>query len=108
MFIAIMLWSHCANHQLRFGVSLDRRLLETFDRRIRVCSYTNRSEALRDLIRDDFVGQEWDHDRETVGTVTFVYDHHARDLTGRLIDIQRERQGRILSVCMCLSTTAIV
>ncbi|MCA1958560.1 MAG: nickel-responsive transcriptional regulator NikR [Nitrospira sp.] len=82
---------------VRFGVSLDRRLLDAFDRRIRTRGYTNRSEALRDLIRDDLVGQEWDHNQETVGTVTFVYDHHVRDLTGKLTDIQHEHQGLILS-----------
>lgn len=85
------------NRLVRFGVSLDGRLLDAFDRRIRARGYTNRSEALRDLIRDDLVGQEWDHDRETVGTVTFVYDHHVRDLTRKLTDIQHEHQGLILS-----------
>ncbi|MCS6896750.1 MAG: nickel-responsive transcriptional regulator NikR [Nitrospira sp.] len=82
---------------VRFGVSLDGRLLDAFDRRIRARGYTNRSEALRDLIRDDLVGQEWDHDQETVGTVTFVYDHHVRDLTRKLTDIQHEHQEHIVS-----------
>jgi len=82
---------------IRFGVSLDRRLLEEFDRHIRRRHYTNRSEALRDLIRDNLVGDEWDENKETVGTITFVYDHHVRDLTGKLTDIQHAYSGRILS-----------
>ena len=82
---------------VRFGVSLDRRLLAEFDRHIRRRHYTNRSEALRDLIRDNLVGDEWGGDKETVGTITFVYDHHVRDLTSKLTDIQHDYHGQILS-----------
>lgn len=82
---------------VRFGVSLDRRLLAEFDRHIRRRHYTNRSEALRDLIRNNLVGDEWDDDKETVGTITFVYDHHVRDLTSKLTDIQHDYHGQILS-----------
>ena len=78
---------------VRFGVSLDQRLLAEFDRHIRRKHYTNRSEALRDLIRNNLVGDEWDDDKETVGTITFVYDHHVRDLTSKLTDYH----GQILS-----------
>ncbi len=82
---------------VRFGVSLDRQLLDDFDRLIQRRRYTNRSEALRDLIRDNLVGQQWDEDKETVGTITFVYDHHVRDLTRKLTDIQHRYQPLILS-----------
>ena len=82
---------------VRFGVSLDKGLLREFDRHIRRRRYTNRSEALRDLIRDNLVGQEWEGNRETVGTITFVYDHHVRDLTRKLTDIQHSYQPLILS-----------
>ncbi len=81
----------------RFGVSLDQKLLQMFDRHIQRRRYTNRSEALRDLIRDNLVGEEWDEDKETIGTVTFVYDHHVHDLTRKLTDIQHDCQGQILS-----------
>ncbi|MDH4087849.1 MAG: nickel-responsive transcriptional regulator NikR [Nitrospira sp.] len=82
---------------VRFGVSLDQRLLAEFDRHIRRRHYTNRSEALRDLIRNDLIGDEWDDDKETVGTITFVYDHHVRDLASKLTDIQHDYHGQILS-----------
>jgi CopG family transcriptional regulator, nickel-responsive regulator len=82
---------------VRFGVSLDRKLLAEFDRHIRRKRYTNRSEALRDLIRGNLVGEEWDENKETVGTITFVYDHHVRDLTSKLTDIQHDYHGQILS-----------
>jgi CopG family nickel-responsive transcriptional regulator len=81
----------------RFGVSLDQRLLDEFDSHIKRRRYTNRSEALRDLIRDNLIEQQWDENRETVGTITFVYDHHVRDLTGKLTDIQHGYHGQILS-----------
>src|SRR6476469_5867272 len=85
-------------HQLvRFGVSLEQRLLEEFDRHIRRRRYTNRSEALRDLIRDNLVGQEWDENKETVGTITFVYDHHVPSLTDKLVAIQHRFHALVLS-----------
>lgn len=82
---------------VRFGVSLDRKLLGAFDRHIRQRHYTNRSEALRDLIRDKLVGEEWDENKQTMGTITYVYDHHVRDLAGKLTDIQHAHSGQILS-----------
>lgn len=82
---------------VRFGVSLDKRLLAEFDHHIRRRRYTNRSEALRDLIRDNLVGDEWNENKETIGTITFVYDHHVRDLTSKLTDIQHDYHGQILS-----------
>ncbi|HEX5551570.1 MAG TPA: nickel-responsive transcriptional regulator NikR [Nitrospira sp.] len=82
---------------VRFGVSLDDRLLKEFDRHIQRRRYTNRSEALRDLIRNNLVGQEWDENKPTIGTITFVYDHHVRDLTAKLTDIQHDYPGQVLS-----------
>ena len=82
---------------VRFGVSLDHHLLDDFDAFIRSRNYTNRSEALRDLIRDNLVGQQWEDNKDTVGTVTFVYDHHVRDLTRKLTDIQHRYQQLIVS-----------
>lgn len=82
---------------VRFGVSLDHHLLDDFDRLITNKQYTNRSEALRDLIRDHLVGQEWGENKETVGTITIVYDHHVHDLTEKLTEIQHDHHKLILS-----------
>jgi CopG family nickel-responsive transcriptional regulator len=82
---------------VRFGVSLDHHLLDDFDRLIAGKRYTSRSEALRDLIRDNLVGHQWEEDRETVGTVTIVYDHHVHDLTDKLTDLQHRFHKLILS-----------
>jgi CopG family nickel-responsive transcriptional regulator len=82
---------------VRFGVSLEKRLLEKFDRIIRQRKYTNRSEAIRDLIRQELVRKEWGEDREVAGAITFVYDHHKRELVNRVIDIQHDFQKVIIS-----------
>ncbi len=79
-------------------MSLDRQLLKAFDRLLTCKRYPNRSEAIRDLIRDTLVDQEWDENKETVGTVTIVYDHHVRELTDKLTTLQHGHHRLILSV----------
>jgi len=83
---------------VRFGVSIDNELLERFDRQITQKGYTNRSEAIRDLIRDDLVVEEWARNEETVGTITIVYDHHTRELSETLTHLQHSFEGQIMSV----------
>ena len=83
---------------VRFGISIDSGLLERFDRVVEEKGYVNRSEAIRDLIRDALVEQSWEAgEEETVGTLTLVYDHHVRDLSDRLTDIQHDHHDRIIS-----------
>lgn len=82
---------------VRFGVSLEQKLLERFDRLIRKKNYTNRSEALRDLIRQELVKKEWDEGGEVAGAITFVYDHHKRELLNKITDIQHDSQKVIIS-----------
>jgi len=82
---------------VRFGVSLDDGLLQPFDKRISEQGYANRSEAIRDLIRNSLVAHEWGDDEEVIGTITLVYDHHVRELTDRLTNIQHEYSQEIVS-----------
>jgi len=82
---------------VRFGVSLDKRLLEKFDRLIAKRSYTNRSEALRDLIRQELVKEEWEQGQQVAGAITYIYDHHQRDLLNKLTRLQHDHQAIILS-----------
>ena len=82
----------------RFGVSLEQELLARFDRLITHKGYTNRSEALRDLIRDSLVREQWDlGTAEAVGTVTLVYSHDVRDLADKLTDLQHAHYTAIVS-----------
>lgn len=82
----------------RFGVSIDSKLLKIFDRLIAKKKYASRSEAIRDLIREELVELEWkDETKETAGTITLVYNHEARELVDRLVDLQHQLQGLIVS-----------
>ena len=82
----------------RFGVSMDAQLLENFDKLISLKSYMNRSEAIRDLIRASLVETKAANDEEEmVGTVTLVYDHHVRDLSEKLTELQHGHSDRIIS-----------
>jgi CopG family transcriptional regulator, nickel-responsive regulator len=82
---------------VRFAVSLDHHLLDDLDRMLVKKKYDTRSEAIRDLIRDHLVTVQWDKNRDAVGTITIVYDHHVRDLTEKLTTIQHEFHKSILS-----------
>ena len=82
----------------RIGVAIDTDLLDKFDQLIAQRGYTNRSEAFRDLIRDELVEKTWESpDSHVVGTVTLVYDHHVRMLNEKLTDIQHDYHHSILS-----------
>jgi CopG family nickel-responsive transcriptional regulator len=82
----------------RIGVAIDANLLNRFDRLIARRGYHNRSEAFRDLIRDELVEQTWSSpESSVVGTVTLVYDHHVRLLNEKLTSIQHDFQHSILS-----------
>ncbi|HUP02931.1 MAG TPA: nickel-responsive transcriptional regulator NikR [Bryobacteraceae bacterium] len=82
----------------RIGVAIDSDLLEKFDRRIAQRGYTNRSEAFRDLIREELVEKAWESpESQVVGTVTLVYDHHVRLLNAKLTSIQHDHHRNILS-----------
>jgi len=81
----------------RFGISLNKELLEKFDKLIGAKSYTNRSEAFRDIIRQELVKKEWLEAEEVIGAITLIYDHHKRELVNKLLDIQHEFGSYIIS-----------
>jgi CopG family nickel-responsive transcriptional regulator len=83
---------------VRFGISLDEKLLMSFDQLIEEKSYMNRSEAIRDLIRAALVEEQSSTDEaESVGTVTLVYNHHVRDLSDKLTEHQHSHHDQIIS-----------
>ena len=82
----------------RFGVSIEDDLLKKFDDYIRSKNYTNRSEALRDLIRKELVEEQWiKADKDAAGAIVLVYDHHKRELADSLVDIQHDYHKIIIS-----------
>ncbi len=81
----------------RFSVSMDDQLLERFDQHVQSARYASRSEALRDIVRDYLVEGEWQaNDKEVIGTITLVYDHHQRELDHTLIDLQHRYHTSII------------
>ncbi len=83
---------------IRFGISIENPLLEGCDSLIKKKGYSNRSEAIRDLIRDSLVMEEWEFSTaETVGTITIVYSHETRELTDTLTDLQHHYHSSIIS-----------
>ena len=81
----------------RFGISLPKDLLDKFDKLITEKNYTNRSEAFRDLIRQELVKKEWKEGEDVAGTITIIYDHHQRELATKLMDIQHDHGKNIIS-----------
>lgn len=83
----------------RFSVAIDDELLLRFDDLVaRRGLGVNRSEAVRDLVRDALVEAEWEESDElTVGTVTMVFDHHASDLAEKLDALQHAHHDKIVS-----------
>jgi CopG family nickel-responsive transcriptional regulator len=84
----------------RIGISLEDDLLQRFDRLIEQKGYVNRSEAVRDLIRDTLVQREWSESKgseERVAVVTLVYDHDSSSLAQKLAHIQHENHRAVVS-----------
>ena len=99
---------------VRTGISLERVLLERFDRVIGKRGYKNRSEAIRDLVRDYAVAEDVEEDRKVVGTVTMVYDHHRPKLSERLTEVQHHAHSKVLAAthvhldeCNCLEVVIV-
>jgi len=81
----------------RFSISLEDNLLEIFDEHIKARSYSNRSEAIRDLIRKAFVKDEWEADKQVMGVISLVYDHHQHKLQEKVTEVQHDYHHHIVS-----------
>lgn len=81
----------------RFGVSLDKKLVEEFDAHIQRENFKNRSDAIGKLIREELISKQWSGGGEVAGAITLVYDHHKRELVNVLIDTQHDFGDIILS-----------
>ncbi len=81
---------------IRFGVSIEKGLLESFDRFIFEHGFHNRSEAIRDLIREKLSLEKGFKREEILGTITIIYNHHIRNLSETLTDVQHHYQKHIL------------
>lgn len=81
---------------VRFCVSLPQNLLKELDRRIIKRGYSSRSELVRDLIRELMIEDRWQEGEEVIGVLTIIYDHHQRELTQKMLDIQHSAYVKVL------------
>ncbi len=83
---------------VRFSVSVEKPLYDQLETLVAESEYTNRSEFVRDLIRNKLVKDEWEAGVEAIGTITLVYNHHLRQLGERLTKVQHHHHRQILAV----------
>ncbi|NLT60164.1 MAG: nickel-responsive transcriptional regulator NikR, partial [Candidatus Hydrogenedentes bacterium] len=81
----------------RLSFSIEKPLLERLERMVAEGNYGNRSEFIRDMIRDRLVAEAWEKNEEALGTVTILFDHHSRNLSEKLIDLQHDFEGTIMA-----------
>ena len=83
---------------VRFGVSFEIELLDALDKYVTENQFTNRSQALRQLVNKHLVEKKWQCNNTVAGAVTLVYDHHKREIINNLAQVEREFPNEILSV----------
>jgi CopG family nickel-responsive transcriptional regulator len=81
---------------VRFGVSMEKGLLDSFDSFIQRHGFHNRSEAIRDLVRDKLSREEGLSENHVMGSITIIYNHHTHNVSEVLTEIQHHYQGSIL------------
>jgi CopG family nickel-responsive transcriptional regulator len=82
---------------IRFGVSLEKELLSTLDDYVSGNKLSNRSQAIRHLINNNFVEKKWQCNNLVAGSITLVYNHHKHDILSNLTQIQHNYYEIILS-----------
>jgi CopG family nickel-responsive transcriptional regulator len=81
---------------VRLSISLEESLCTTLEAMVTKSKYKNRSEYIRDLIRDKIVAEQWEVADEVLGTITMVYNHHQRELSEKINDIQHHNHNQVL------------
>ena len=82
---------------VRFGISINDRLLKRFDTLISEKGYVNRSEAIRDLIRNSLIEEDIETNASVIGVLNLLYDHHKRDLQDGLTHFQHDYHEKFIS-----------
>ena len=82
---------------MRVSFTIERSLYDELEKLLATTRYENRSEFIRDLVRERIVRDSWRRNEEAVGTITMVYDHHQRDLSGAITQVQHEHHDAILA-----------
>ena len=82
---------------VRFSMSIEKPLYAKMQHLIKKGGYANRSEFIRDLIRERLVEKRWKSNEEGLGTITLIFDHHKRELSNRLLKLQHSHHQNILA-----------
>ena len=82
---------------VRISLSLEDSLLDKLTEMVNESGYENRSEYIRDLIRDRIISEQWESGHEVVASVTLVYNHHQRGLTEKLVELQHHCGEQVLA-----------
>ena len=80
----------------RLSFSIEKSLLGQLEKLRKLSKYANRSEFIRDMIREQLVTRQWQDDRQTLGTITLLYNHHLHKLSEKLTDLQHDHHQNIL------------
>lgn len=98
----------------RFGVSLEEDILNALDEMVKKHKFPNRSQAIRNLIKDTLISDKIDKNKIVAGAIVIVYDHHKRELNSNLMHVQHDYHELILSTQhvhvahdLCLETIAV-
>lgn len=81
----------------RLSFTIEASLLARLERLLEQGHHTNRSEYIRDMIRERLVEAEWEANEEAIGTITLVYNHESRRLSDRLTSLQHQHHHAILA-----------
>ena len=99
---------------VRFSVSIEKSLYRLMQKLLEKSGYANRSEFIRDLVREHLVEEQWKSNEEAIGTITLIFDHHKRELSNRLLDLQHDHHQNILATThvhldhdMCVETVLV-
>jgi CopG family transcriptional regulator, nickel-responsive regulator len=84
----------------RITMSIDEKLAEEFDVLIAKRGYTSRSEAMRDLLRREVEANRVAYEARShcVANLSYIYNHHERELTDRLTEAQHAHHDLVVSV----------
>jgi len=83
---------------VRFGVSFEQDILDALDEYVKENRFTNRSQALRQLVSKHIVEKKWLCNNRVAGAITLVYDHRRREIATHIAGIEREYPEEVLSV----------
>ncbi|SNZ07036.1 CopG family transcriptional regulator, nickel-responsive regulator [Persephonella hydrogeniphila] len=80
----------------RLSITIPEKLLNYLDSKVVKKGYSSRSEFIRDMIREKIIEDKWSGEEEVIGVLTVIYDHHQRELTQKMIDIQHSKYINVM------------